>query len=148
MMSGVPLETCWAFNKLWNNKFHYKAASCWYFYWVIYDARIHEYQICGIVLHVLSACGVWFRRLVDDGTVLLLNQLAAVSLSCSPVLFYACGRNKVFGVCTKMGSEEWLRRHRFRMRESEVHCSRSRWRRADVLCHKMFCLASWRNIRS
>jgi hypothetical protein len=24
MMSGVPLETCWAFNKLWNNKFCYK----------------------------------------------------------------------------------------------------------------------------
>jgi len=21
-------------NKLWNNKFYYKAASCWYFYWV------------------------------------------------------------------------------------------------------------------
>ena len=34
MMSGVPLETCRAFNKLWNNKFYYKAASCWYFYWV------------------------------------------------------------------------------------------------------------------
>jgi hypothetical protein len=32
-MSGVPLETCWAFSKLWNNKFYYKAASCWYFYW-------------------------------------------------------------------------------------------------------------------
>jgi len=30
----VPLETCWAFNKLWNNKFYYKAASCWYFYWI------------------------------------------------------------------------------------------------------------------
>jgi len=24
MMSGVPLETCCAFNKLWNNKFYYK----------------------------------------------------------------------------------------------------------------------------
>jgi hypothetical protein len=46
MMSGVLLETCWVFNKLWNNKFYYKAAFCWYFYWVIYDARIHEYQIC------------------------------------------------------------------------------------------------------
>jgi len=44
-MSGVPLETCWAFKKLWNNKFYYKAASCWYFYWVIYDARIHDYRI-------------------------------------------------------------------------------------------------------
>jgi len=45
MMSGMALETCWAFNKLWNGKLYYKAASCWYFYWVIYDARIHEYQI-------------------------------------------------------------------------------------------------------
>jgi len=46
MMSSVQLETCWAFKKLRNNKFYYKAASCWYFYyWVIYDARIHDYQI-------------------------------------------------------------------------------------------------------
>ena len=45
MTSGVPLETCWAFKKLWNNKFYYKAASCWYFYWIMYDARIHEYHI-------------------------------------------------------------------------------------------------------
>ena len=29
MMSGVPLETCWAFNERWNNKFCYKVASCW-----------------------------------------------------------------------------------------------------------------------
>jgi hypothetical protein len=34
MMSGVPLKTCWAFNKLWNNKFYYKYSSCWHFYWV------------------------------------------------------------------------------------------------------------------
>jgi hypothetical protein len=44
MMSGVPLEARWTFNKLWNNKLYYKAASCWYFYWIMYDARIHEYQ--------------------------------------------------------------------------------------------------------
>ena len=30
MMSGVPLETCWAFNEWWNNKFYYKVAS-WLF---------------------------------------------------------------------------------------------------------------------
>jgi len=24
-------ETCWAFNKRWNNKFYYKVASCWLF---------------------------------------------------------------------------------------------------------------------
>jgi len=27
MMSGVPLETCLAFNERWNNKFCYKVAS-------------------------------------------------------------------------------------------------------------------------
>ena len=31
MMSYVPLETCWAFNERWNNKFCYKVASCWLF---------------------------------------------------------------------------------------------------------------------
>jgi len=35
MLSGVPVEIYWAFNKLWNNKFYYKVASCWYFYWII-----------------------------------------------------------------------------------------------------------------
>jgi hypothetical protein len=34
-MSGMPLETCWAFNERWNNKFYCKVASCWLFYWVI-----------------------------------------------------------------------------------------------------------------
>ena len=31
MMSGMPLETRWAFNERWNNKFYYKVASCWLF---------------------------------------------------------------------------------------------------------------------
>ena len=31
MMSGVPLETCSAFNERWNNKFRYQVASCWLF---------------------------------------------------------------------------------------------------------------------
>jgi hypothetical protein len=31
MMSGVPLETCCAFNERWNNKFYYDVASCWLF---------------------------------------------------------------------------------------------------------------------
>jgi hypothetical protein len=31
MMSGMPLETCWACNKFWNNKLYYKVASCWLF---------------------------------------------------------------------------------------------------------------------
>jgi len=31
MMSGMPLETCLAFNERWNNKFYYKVAPCWLF---------------------------------------------------------------------------------------------------------------------
>ena len=31
MMSCMLLETCWAFNEWWNNKFYYKVASCWLF---------------------------------------------------------------------------------------------------------------------
>ena len=31
MMSGMPLETFWAVNERWNNKFCYKVASCWLF---------------------------------------------------------------------------------------------------------------------
>ena len=31
MMSGMPLETCWAFNERWINKFYYKFASWWLF---------------------------------------------------------------------------------------------------------------------
>ena len=31
MMSGMPLETWWAFNERWNNKFYYKVTSCWLF---------------------------------------------------------------------------------------------------------------------
>jgi hypothetical protein len=31
MMRGVPLQTCWAFNGRWNNKFYYTVASCWLF---------------------------------------------------------------------------------------------------------------------
>jgi hypothetical protein len=31
MLSVVSLETCWALNKHWNNKFYYKVAFCWLF---------------------------------------------------------------------------------------------------------------------
>jgi hypothetical protein len=45
MMSGVPLETYWAFNKLWGNKFFYKLHLVGISTESYYDARIHEYQI-------------------------------------------------------------------------------------------------------
>jgi len=85
MKSGVPLETCWAFRKLWNNKFCYIAASCWYFYWVCessYDLCIPSpvgdggrRSICSIMLHGWKAEGFqfvwcclekfWFRGLAS-----------------------------------------------------------------------------------
>jgi hypothetical protein len=40
MMSGLPLETCWAFNKHWNNKFYYKVTSCWLF--LLIHTTMHE----------------------------------------------------------------------------------------------------------
>jgi len=43
MMSGVPLETCWAFNK-----FYYKLHLVCLSTPSYYDARIHEYQKCSI----------------------------------------------------------------------------------------------------
>jgi hypothetical protein len=45
MMSGVPLEICWVFNKLWNNKFYYKLHLVGISTESYYDARIYEYQI-------------------------------------------------------------------------------------------------------
>jgi hypothetical protein len=36
MISGMPFETCWAFNERWNNKFCYKVASFWLFLLSLY----------------------------------------------------------------------------------------------------------------
>jgi hypothetical protein len=46
MMSGVPLETWSAFNKLQNNKFYYKLHLVGISTKSYYDAGIHEYQMC------------------------------------------------------------------------------------------------------
>ena len=39
MTSGMPLETCWARNERWNNKFYYKVASWWLFLlsWAVFN---------------------------------------------------------------------------------------------------------------
>jgi hypothetical protein len=54
MMSGVPLETSGAFNKLWNNKFYYKLHLVGISIESNYVARIHEYQILVLTVHVDS----------------------------------------------------------------------------------------------
>ena len=73
MMSGVPLETCSAFNKLWNNKFYYKAASCWYFYLVCMYVQggpevsiqyiVHKFLYTYIWPTLYMLCYVMVRRL-------------------------------------------------------------------------------------
>jgi len=42
MMSGMPLETCSAFNERWNNKFYYRVASCWLFLLVHMNVNIED----------------------------------------------------------------------------------------------------------
>jgi len=49
MMSGVPLETCWAFIKFWNNKFYYKLRLVGISTELYYDARTHEYEIYALI---------------------------------------------------------------------------------------------------
>ena len=83
MMSGVPLETSWAFKKLWNNKFYYKSASCCYFYWIIHDARIHEYQIFRLSLTLII--GITSKLLwISVGTEVILCNHFMILFSCLP----------------------------------------------------------------
>jgi len=42
MMNGMLLETCWAFNEQWNNKFYYKVATCWLF--LLIHTAMHGYM--------------------------------------------------------------------------------------------------------
>jgi hypothetical protein len=68
MISGVPLETCWALNKLWNNKLCYKVASCRYFYWVI-----------------LRSTDPWLSNLyMDDFTQVIFSITAAEDCLADP----------------------------------------------------------------
>jgi hypothetical protein len=39
MMRGIPFKTFSAFNKFWNNKFHYKVASCLLF--LLINTKMH-----------------------------------------------------------------------------------------------------------
>jgi len=76
MMNGVPLETCWAFKKLWNNKFYYKAASCWYFYWVSPVSTSWIIQIffflCWLLSTCRSYCSLWSHSMTYTYLVGLL----------------------------------------------------------------------------
>jgi hypothetical protein len=62
MMSGVPLETCWAFNERWNNKFSYKVASCWLF----------------LLKHILVSQVHCVWQVVKTPTIILNNAIFSV----------------------------------------------------------------------
>ena len=61
MMSGMLLETCWAFSKLWNNKFYYKLHLVRISTESYYDAWIHENQIHTTV----QDCLTWQQHETD-----------------------------------------------------------------------------------
>jgi hypothetical protein len=62
MMSGVPLETCWAFNERWNNKFYYKVASCWLF--VLSNTTMHGFMNIKTILSDLLLRN-WYHLTVN-----------------------------------------------------------------------------------
>jgi len=68
MMSGMPLETCSAFNKFWNNKFYYKVASCWLFLLIQYR-NMHRgelsMRLCVFVLMV-STCSQYLTEKANE----------------------------------------------------------------------------------
>jgi hypothetical protein len=80
MMSGMPHETCSAFNKIWNNKFYYKVASCCLFLQInlclegIYIFLVILWTQRGLILlrshlvyfEAFSGC---FRRITKDSSL-------------------------------------------------------------------------------
>jgi len=84
MVSGVPLETCWVFKKLWNNKFCYKDASCWLF--LLIHTAMHGsmniklmnftfVRLCCVILCYVMLCYVML-------CYVSLLRTAALSLLC------------------------------------------------------------------
>ena len=87
MMSDMPLETCWAFNKFWNNKFYYKFATCWLF--LLIHTTMHEFMniksICTsnnvFLFHLLLTFAVFLSCCTFEGFVSSSNTLTT-SLHC------------------------------------------------------------------
>jgi hypothetical protein len=82
MMSGVPLETCWASNKRFNNKFCYKVASCWLF--LLNHTAMHG-SINIKFLHVLCTnCTKFWREILYERS--RASETVPVLRSCLTVL--------------------------------------------------------------
>ena len=87
MMSGVPLETCWAFKKLWNNKFYYKAASCWYLYWMVsWSFRLFIWSGIFVDSHGEAALRICFSKCQEISLVSGWTKVIQEVTLPSPVL--------------------------------------------------------------
>jgi hypothetical protein len=91
MMCGVPLETCWAFNKLWNNKFYYKVASCWLF--LLIHTTMHGSMKIKLLI-MTSHYAVFSGRLVLPST--LIQKLSSTPERLPSLLWI----NPSFKICS------------------------------------------------
>jgi len=85
MMSGMPLETCWAFNERWNNKIYYKVASCWSF--LLSHTMMHGSMTIKFAegsLHIRSS------SLAASVQTVVISLHVFLSLSCPFLLGIGC----------------------------------------------------------
>ena len=100
MMSGIPIETCWAFNERWNNKFYYKVASCWLF--LLGHTTMHgSMNIKFIVSKILNKLSVYVRPAQNCVMNLIIMYNACchrrpITLQCNfATMLYRVGHEKV-----------------------------------------------------
>jgi hypothetical protein len=110
MMSGVSLETCWAFNERWNNKFYYKVASDWLF--LLSHTAMHgsmnikDSAFCrqNVFSHV-SDCAL------SEFLMLVLPSTPNVGYLTGTTVCFLRSRNWVFKCHLKWPSDVCARRH-------------------------------------
>jgi len=78
MMNGMPLETCWALNKFWNNKFYYKVASCLLF--LLSHTAMHGST------NIKFKCVLSLVQFVLDCVCIFVATLTHIALLLSPYL--------------------------------------------------------------
>jgi hypothetical protein len=89
MISGMPLDTCWAFNERWNNEFYYKVASCWLFL-----LNLFYVYFCALKVHI---CLVHYTRIYPLHYIL---QSLSKHVSLYVKFMERVGRYHIFGTAT------------------------------------------------
>jgi hypothetical protein len=99
MMSGVPLETCWACNERWNNKFYYMDASCWLFF-LSYLSNVRQIITHYFITNYNHHINVWKQHLVAKCVLLpqyrffCLPKHLKIWLTTTEVLLLLFSRNR------------------------------------------------------